>query len=65
MRKKIENRKAEIEKECFEKYGIDPDTVEMVENIGAVGHGKDDLVIKIIKKTLRELLGTEDISDWE
>ena len=65
VRKKIENRKAEIEKECFEKYGIDPDTVEMVENIGAVGHGKDDLVIKIIKKTLRELLGTEDISDWD
>lgn len=65
MRRKIENRKMEIEKECFERYGVDSATVEKVENMGAMGHGKDDLVIRIIEKTLRELLNTEDISDWE
>lgn len=65
MRRKIKNRKVEIEKECFERYGIDSATVEKVENMGTMGHGKDDLVIRIIEKTLRELLNTEDISDWE
>lgn len=65
VRQKIEDRKVEIEKECFEKYGVDPATVKKVENMGAMGHGKDDLVIRIIEKTLRELLNTGDISDWE
>lgn len=60
VRLQIEKRKAEIEKECFERYGVDPAAVEEVESMGAAGHGKDGLVIKIIEKTLKEVLQNAD-----
>lgn len=63
-RQKIVGRKETIRQICMEKYGVSSEAMQEAESIGGQGHGRDDFVIQVIKKTLEDVLGVEDVTGW-